>query len=1263
MKRVFIFLMLAALFAPLAMHAQRAVVKQKDVDLFSMPTISLSELDSKGGDRATNTLMNESFENMSIATSYSANGWFAYNAGNGNNWTLISSNANSGSKSVQYSTSSYAADCYLVSAPFTVSANASSLSVSLYELVDRGLLSTFSQTFEVFFVKASDVTTAASVASATHYDAIPSASYSNTSYDQQNGFCMSSALAGQSVRVVVHCTSSSTNWLIGTRHLYVDDIVVTENSHDTPCGVVSLPHFNGFESVAQYGCWTMIGSDMTLSTSNAYAGSTTCLRINGLDNDQDQFLISPEFDGESAMEMSFYYRIANQNRDQFFYVGWGPDLSHLSWNPIEIASNTTYQEYTEVFPKGTKYVIIGVYGRSSTSTEDSYMLIDNIYFTGGCIKPRDVEANNITPNTADISWGVYSDNGYNVRYRPVTRTPNGNPVTRFSDDFETGSINSTKWGTQNQKYTSTSTDWGVRNIGGITGYNNSSYYASSRSYDGSEDRSVKNWLFTNSAMTLGNAVEFYMKENHPSWLDHIEVLVSKDDLTFVSIGSPTVSSAEWEKVFIDLGKYDGQTGYVAILHEDSINDFVAIDDFSVLKYNYNYEWGDWVTTYEPKNNYVKLDELDYETMYEVQVQSACGSEWSTSIYFTTLSGCTAPTDLTADDITAFSATLGWSEYQSSYDVRYRGQVYFEDFNRGLPSDWTTINADTDSYGWQVWSHGFDGSPSVASASYINSVGALTPDNWLISPQLDLGGFFEVWLKGQDDNEFEEYYTIYLSTTGNAISDFTTTLASGYTTNIFQRVTANLNDYAGQQGYIAIRHHDCTDQYWLVVDNFGIYKTDWIAATPNQATVAVSGLLFETEYVWQVSGEDCDNWSAPAYFTTLKRYTKDITGYSSNSNLNYYLIASPIGEVEPTKVYVCPLHQLDQLSLENNMVTGNYDLYYFDQSHVLEWINYDNNTSGEGNPSSNPGFKLVAGKGYLYANKYDVTLVFCGSAYTGSGQVTLSKTAEAPGLQFPDWNLVGNPFAENAWLEGNRSHYTMDANGNLTAVTSDAINPMEGIFVVANSNEEKITFTTTQPQKNSKFVLNLSHGQQFVDRAIVRFDGGDQLPKLQLFGERTKVYFPVEGQDYAVVTCEEMGAMPVNFKAEENGAYTLSFSGENVGFAYLHLIDNMTGADVDLLQTPSYRFEAKTTDYASRFKLVFATGDNSNSDNFAFFSNGSFVINNEGAATLQVIDVTGRILSSESINGCANVNVNAAAGVYMLRLVNGDNVKVQKVVVR
>jgi hypothetical protein len=259
--------------------------------------------------------------------------------------------------------------------------------------------------------------------------------------------------------------------------------------------------------------------------------------------------------------------------------------------------------------------------------------------------------------------------------------------------------------------------------------------------------------------------------------------------------------------------------------------------------------------------------------------------------------------------------------------------------------------------------------------------------------------------------------------------------------------------------------------------------------------------------------------------------------------------------------------------------------------------------------------------------------------------------------------MGNPFTCMAYV--NRGFYTLNDDGNEVASvpSSNSIEVMEGIFVVAEGQNETVTFSTTAHGKSANLVLNLNNGRNLVDRAIVSFGESSQLRKVQLNPNHTKVYVPQDGVDYAIVNASEMGEMPVNFKAENNGNFTMNFTSENVSFNYLHLIDNMTGADVDLLATPSYSFSAQSTDYANRFKLVFATGNNSNEDNFAFFSNGSFVINNDGEAMLQVVDVMGRIIKSETINGSASVNVNAAPGVYMLRLVNGDNMKVQKVVVK
>ena len=70
------------------------------------------------------------------------------------------------------------------------------------------------------------------------------------------------------------------------------------------------------------------------------------------------------------------------------------------------------------------------------------------------------------------------------------------------------------------------------------------------------------------------------------------------------------------------------------------------------------------------------------------------------------------------------------------------------------------------------------------------------------------------------------------------------------------------------------------------------------------------------------------------------------------------------------------------------------------------------------------------------------------------------------------------------------------------------------------------------------------------------------------------------------------------------------------------------------------------------------GDN---ETFAFINNGNIIITGKG--TLQVVDMMGHILSSETINGSVSKAIDVASGVYMLRLVNGDDVKTQKIVIQ
>ncbi|MBR5910882.1 MAG: choice-of-anchor J domain-containing protein [Bacteroidales bacterium] len=384
---------------------------------------------------------------------------------------------------------------------------------------------------------------------------------------------------------------------------------------------------------------------------------------------------------------------------------------------------------------------------------------------------------------------------------------------------------------------------------------------------------------------------------------------------------------------------------------------------------------------------------------------------------------------------------------------------------------------------------------------------------------------------------------------------------------------------------------------------------------------------------------------------------------------YVLLASPM---QPT-VFAEAVENLLPLWYENAPATFNVDFYKFDQNEDLEWVNLENTSE----------FQITNGEGYLYAHNWQssVTLSF-NDALMYSGTPKAIDLVYTEGKSFAGWNLIGNPFPCNATVSNAAdpaatfNYYKINAAGEF--VTADGtVAPMEGIFALATEAGQEATFTRVVPGENSiaptDGILNVNlmsneaatrKGNSRIDMARLRFGQGNKLGKLNLFGSNATVFFPQDGKDYGVMYAEAQGEMPLHFKAEKNGTYTLGFTTEDVSFGYLHLIDNMTGTDVDLLATPSYTFDARTTDYASRFRLVFSANGTNGDDNFGFIdAAGNLVITDATAgATLQIIDVMGRVV--RSTDAARHISTNGMApGVYMLRLINGTNVKVQKIVVK
>lgn len=225
----------------------------------------------------------------------------------------------------------------------------------------------------------------------------------------------------------------------------------------------------------------------------------------------------------------------------------------------------------------------------------------------------------------------------------------------------------------------------------------------------------------------------------------------------------------------------------------------------------------------------------------------------------------------------------------------------EDFESGVATGFTFIDADGDNNNWEVYdfgttANGHNGSDMVAaSASYINNVGAVTPDNWMILPAMDIpasGTDFELsWYeKGQDANYAAENYSVYISTTGATVADFgTTAVLSSTTTGDWVKKTVALGSYAGQTIYIAFRHHNVTDMFYLDIDDIRIGGPSAPEVTISGSTVAIMGnpatFVANTSVsnvTWYVDGNEETETGLTLTYTFTSDGTHEVVVEASNT---------------------------------------------------------------------------------------------------------------------------------------------------------------------------------------------------------------------------------------------------------------------------------------------------------------------------------------------------------------------------------------------
>ena len=227
--------------------------------------------------------------------------------------------------------------------------------------------------------------------------------------------------------------------------------------------------------------------------------------------------------------------------------------------------------------------------------------------------------------------------------------------------------------------------------------------------------------------------------------------------------------------------------------------------------------------------------------------------------------------ITSITSTPTTATVSWTGESNSYQLRYSEMSFFDDFEDGLDA-WTVVS-NGQGQGITDWkliknngsnNASYEGSYGAIVWSYLDKT-SYNVDNWLISPQVKLGGTLKYWVR-VDYPQYPEHYNIYVSTTAESPSDMSSfqLLASpGDATNTWTEVSVDLSAYEGQTGYIAFRDQS-NDQYNMLIDNVGIYRnnTEWTVVKDATSPYTIDKLKEDVSYLIEVNGLSANDFETP-----------------------------------------------------------------------------------------------------------------------------------------------------------------------------------------------------------------------------------------------------------------------------------------------------------------------------------------------------------------------------------------------------------------
>ena len=632
---------------------------------------------------------------------------------------------------------------------------------------------------------------------------------------------------------------------------------------------------------------------------------------------------------------------------------------------------------------------------------------------------------------------------------------------------------------------------------------------------------------------------------------------------------------------------------------------------------------------------------------------------------------------------------------------------FENNGTNIPTGWVASSN-------FVITNGHNNTENGAYAINIMTTSSGNSTKTLKSPAITIDGSAQLSFYYKNFNEMYSYYgTMNIKVESDGETENIYVISSTYDKTDFQQVTLSLNEYMGKT--VNIIFETVTYLYsTFVIDDIVVS----VSSSPVETSINWASPLTKNDAnVFTDTGEwtSVDNWSNGVPADGANVFIEGDVTIASNVNVNNMTInggsvtidkgASLI--VEGTLVNEAAenlvINDGAQIFQNNEGIpatfvmninnwtdnenawqfiasplldaslfshaTGNYDLFKYIGYYDLEWYNHKLHAAGFGST-------FEQGVGYLASHETANTIVMTGTLNNKNTHTWYSYifTYDYEGVKdVASFNLLGNPFTFNMkWSEvvstGLVNGYAyLNENGGYETAVDGEIAVGDAFFVKAKSADAQMSYGEElrgAKAEQSEYINLIASGKAGRDNVIINLAGKQEgFTKMQNFNESiATVYVAEDNTRYGIYNCNsDIEEVVVSFNAKDMGDYTIAAVAEG-GFSSVVLVDLFTGIETDLL-TSGYTFAAKSGDNAERFVVRFSYSQESAMDsNFVYQSGEDLIIMAEGA--LQIVDMLGRVVYySEVATDVTRVNVsNFDNAAYIVRVVNGEGVKTQKVVI-